>query len=346
MGKYALHRVFQMFPLLVLVSVLAFSLLKSMPGDPLDRMLEDNPDFTYEDYVRLRAIYGLDDPFYVAYFKWASQVVQGNLGYSRQYKIPVLQLVGPRLQNTLVLTTLAFVIAITAALTLGIISAVKQYSVVDYASMALTFVGSSLPGFWLGLMLIILFSVQLHWLPPGGIMSSDVGPSFWERGLDRGKYLIMPVFITAFEEMTSWARYTRNTLLDVLQLDRVNHGFRAYTSKKVMDKVVKKNLTLCLCPTSNLSVKFIKDMDHMKEVIQTLLGPVDNGNRTSLRFSPMNRIFAPPTQKQIRDAQASAVPDVSSNAPSMVLAADNPSPATARAGSAASASVYWRAACA
>src|SRR5947199_6287527 len=100
-----------MIPLLVLVSVLVFSLLTSMPGDPLDRMLEDNPDFTYEDYVRLRAIYGLDDPFYVAYFKWASQVVQGNLGYSRQYKIPVQNLVLPRLMNTMILTVLAFVVA-------------------------------------------------------------------------------------------------------------------------------------------------------------------------------------------------------------------------------------------
>jgi peptide/nickel transport system permease protein len=219
MGKHALHRILQMIPLLVLVSILAFALLKSMPGDPLDRMLEDNPDFTYEDYVRLRAIYGLDDPFYVAYFKWATQVVQGNLGYSRQYKIPVQNLVLPRLQNTMTLTLTAFVFAITAALTLGILSAVKQYSIIDYTSMGLTFIGSSLPGFWLGLMLIILFSVQLHWLPPGGIMSSDVGPTFWERALDRGKYLIMPVFITAFNEMTSWARYTRNTLLEVLQLD-------------------------------------------------------------------------------------------------------------------------------
>ncbi len=219
MGKYALNRIMQMIPLLILVSVLAFSLLKSMPGDPLDRMLEDNPDFTYEDYMRLRAIYGLDDPFYIAYFKWASQIVQGRLGYSRQYKIPVQNLVLPRLQNTMVLTVTAFVFAITAALALGILSAVKQYSIIDYASMGLTFVGSSLPGFWLGLMLIILFSVQLRWLPPGGIMSSDVGPEWWERALDRGKYLIMPVFITAFDEMTSWARYTRNTLLDVLQLD-------------------------------------------------------------------------------------------------------------------------------
>jgi peptide/nickel transport system permease protein len=214
-----IHRIVQMIPILVLLSVLVFSLLTSMPGDPLDRMLEDNPDFTFEDYMRLRQIYGLDDPVYIRYFKWASQVVQGQLGYSRQYKIPVQNLVLPRLQNTLILSITALILALSVALALGIISAVKQYSVIDYASMGFAFFGFSVPGFWLGLMLIVLFSVNLHWLPPGGIMSSDVQPGFWNQLLDRGKYLIMPVFVTAFSEMASWTRYTRNSLLDVLQLD-------------------------------------------------------------------------------------------------------------------------------
>lgn len=219
MLKYILHRAVQMIPIIVLISVLVFGLLTSMPGDPLDRMLEDNPDFTFEDYQRLRAIYGLDDPVYIRYFKWASQVAQGQLGYSRQYKIPVQNLVLPRLQNTLILSISALILALTFALALGIISAVKQYSVFDYSSMAFAFFGFSVPGFWLGLMLIVLFSVNLHWLPPGGIMSSDVQPGWWNQALDRGKYLIMPVFITAFSEMASWTRYTRNSLLDVLQLD-------------------------------------------------------------------------------------------------------------------------------
>jgi len=217
--KYIIHRVVQMIPILVLISVLVFGLLTSMPGDPLDRMLEDNPDFTFEDYQRLRAIYGLDDPIYIRYFKWASQVVQGQLGYSRQYKIPVQNLVLPRLQNTLILSISSLILALSCALALGIVSAVKQYSTVDYASMAFAFFGFSVPGFWLGLMLIVLFSVNLHWLPPGGIMSSDVQPGFWNQFLDRGKYLIMPVIVTAFSEMASWTRYTRNSLLDVLQLD-------------------------------------------------------------------------------------------------------------------------------
>jgi len=245
--KYILHRIFQMIPLLVLLSVLVFSLLTSMPGDPLDRMLEDNPDFTFEDYMRLRAIYGLDDPVYVRYFKWAGQVVQGNLGYSRQYKIPVQNLVLPRLQNTLILSISALILALSVALTLGIISAVKQYSAIDYGSMAFAFFGFSVPGFWMGLMLIVLFSVNLHWLPPGGIMSSDVQPGFWNTILDRGKYLIMPMFVTALSEMASWTRYTRNSLLDVLQLDYLRTArSKGLTEQAVVIKHALKNSLLPL----------------------------------------------------------------------------------------------------
>jgi peptide/nickel transport system permease protein len=247
MFKYLIHRVFQMIPLLVLISVLVFGLLTSMPGDPLDTMLEDNPDFTFEDYMRLRAIYGLDDPVYIRYFKWSSQVLQGQLGYSRQYKIPVQNLVLPRLQNTMILSVSALIVALTGALLLGIISAVKQYSPIDYASMAFAFVGFSIPGFWLGLMLIVLFSVNLHWLPPGGIMSSDVQPGFWNQLADRGKYLIMPMVVTAFSEMASWTRYTRNSLLDVLQLDYLRTArAKGLNEQSVVMKHALKNSLLPL----------------------------------------------------------------------------------------------------
>jgi peptide/nickel transport system permease protein len=236
-----------MIPILVLISVLVFALLTSMPGDPLDRMLEDNPDFTFEDYMRLRAIYGLDDPVYIRYFKWASQVLQGNLGYSRQYKIPVQNLVLPRLQNTLILSISALILALTGALALGIISAVKQYSPIDYASIFFALFGYSVPGFWLGLMLIVLFSVNLHWLPPGGIMSSDVQPGFWNLLADRAKYLIMPMFVTAFSEMASWTRYTRNSLLDVLQLDYLRTArAKGMAEQSVVVKHALKNSLLPL----------------------------------------------------------------------------------------------------
>jgi peptide/nickel transport system permease protein len=219
MFKYVSHRLLQMAPILLLISILVFALLTSMPGDPLDEMLENNPDISYEQYLELRKYWGLDEPIVIRYAKWAGAFAQGQLGYSRQYRIPVQNLVLPRLQNTLILSVTALVLALSVALLLGIVSAVKQYSALDYSAMAFAFFGFSVPGFWLGLMLIVLFSVHLHWLPPGGIMSSDVGPSFWDQALDRAKYLIMTVIVTSFTEMASWTRYTRNSLLDVLQLD-------------------------------------------------------------------------------------------------------------------------------
>ena len=247
MLRYAVNRIVAMVPILVLVSVLVFALLTSMPGDPLDQMLQNNPDFTYEDYMRLRAIYGLDDPIYVRYFKWASQVVQGNLGYSRQYKIPVQNLVGPRLQNTLILSLLSLAFALSMALIIGIISAVKQYSAFDYGSMAFAFFGFSVPNFWMALMLIVLFSVNLHWLPPGGIQSSDVAPGLWNAITDRAKYLIMPVVITALAEMASWTRYTRNSLIDVLQLDYLRTArAKGMTEQAVVIKHALKNSLLPL----------------------------------------------------------------------------------------------------
>ncbi len=159
------------------------------------------------------------------YFGWASQVVQGQLGYSRQYKIPVQNLVLPRLQNTLILSVPALVIALSVALLLGIVSAVKQYSLIDYSSMGFAFFGFSVPGFWLGLMLIVLFSVNLRWLPPGGIMSSEVGPGLWAQVTDRAKYLVAPVIVTAFTEMAAWTRYTRNRRRP-LRRDRSTHPVR------------------------------------------------------------------------------------------------------------------------
>ncbi len=247
MFKYIVHRLVQMLPILLLISVLVFALLTSMPGDPLETMLTDNPDISYEQYVELRKLYGLDDPIYVRYFRWASQVLQGQLGYSRQYKIPVQNLVLPRLQNTLILSMSALALALSVALLLGIISAVKQYSAIDYWSMAFAFFGFSVPGFWLGLMLIVLFSVNLHWLPPGGIMSTDVGPTVWDQLLDRAKYLVMPVIVTAFTEMASWTRYTRNSLLDVLQLDYLRTArAKGLAERSVVLKHALKNSLLPL----------------------------------------------------------------------------------------------------
>jgi peptide/nickel transport system permease protein len=219
MSFYIFRRLIQLVPLLFFVSALIFFLLYSMPGDPLYRMLEGIPNLRPEDYERLRKLYGFDDPFYIQYWKWLWQLLQLNPGYSREYGQPVIDIIIPALKNTLVLTITAVVIGKLIAIALGIFSAVRQYSIGDYLLTALTFVAYSVPAFWLGLMMIILFSVKLGWLPTSGIVNPDLTPGTWEATIDWMKHLILPVSVLAISEIIQVQRFMRSSLLEVLRQD-------------------------------------------------------------------------------------------------------------------------------
>ena len=190
-----------------------------MPGDPLYRMLQDIPNLRPEDYERLRKLYGFDDPFYVQYWKWLWQLIQLNPGYSREYGQPVFDIVWPALKNTLVLTVSAVVLGKLLAILLGIFSAVRQYSIGDYLLTGITFIAYSVPAFWLGLMLIIAFSVKLGWLPTSGIVNADLPPGSWEATLDWLKHLILPVAVLAISEIIQVQRFMRSSMLEVLRQD-------------------------------------------------------------------------------------------------------------------------------
>jgi len=216
---YVLRRLLQTVPLLLVISVLIFTLLYLMPGDPLYRMLEGIPNLRPEDYERLRKLYGFDDPIYVQYGKWLWQLLQLNPGYSREYGQPVFNIILPALKNTLVLTIAAVVLGKFIAIALGIFSAVRQYSIGDYILTATTFVAYSVPAFWLGLMLIILFSVKLGWLPTSGIVNSELEPGSWAATVDWLKHLILPVAVLAISEIIQVQRFMRSSLLEVLRQD-------------------------------------------------------------------------------------------------------------------------------
>lgn len=216
---YVLRRLLQTIPLLLVISALIFTLLYLMPGDPLYRMLEGIPNLRPEDYDRLRKLYGFDDPIYVQYGKWLWQLLQLNPGYSREYGQPVFDIILPALKNTLVLTIAAVVLGKLIAITLGIFSAVRQYSIGDYVLTATTFVAYSVPAFWLGLMLIILFSVKLGWLPTSGIANSELEPGSWAATADWLKHLILPVAVLAISEIIQVQRFMRASLLEVLRQD-------------------------------------------------------------------------------------------------------------------------------
>jgi peptide/nickel transport system permease protein len=205
-----------------------------MPGDPLYRMLEDVPNLRPQDYERLRKLYGLDDPVYIQYWKWLWQLIQLNPGYSREYGQPVVDIILPALKNTLVLTITAVVIGKVVAILLGIFSAVRQYSIGDYILTAITFISYSVPAFWLGLMLIIVFSVKLGWLPTSGMVSSDLASGSWEAMVDWIKHLILPVSVLAISEIIQVQRFMRSSLLEVLRQDYLTTARAKGLSERVV----------------------------------------------------------------------------------------------------------------
>jgi peptide/nickel transport system permease protein len=216
---YVLRRLLQTVPLLLIISALIFTLLYLMPGDPLYRMLEGIPNLRPQDYDRLRKLYGFDDPLYLQYGKWLWQLLQLNPGYSREYGQPAFDIILPALKNTMILTLSAVVIGKTLAILLGVFSAVRQYSIGDYILTGITFISYSVPAFWLGLMLMIAFSVKLAWLPTSGIVNADLPPGSWEATVDWIKHLILPVTVLALSEIIQVQRFMRSSLLEVLRQD-------------------------------------------------------------------------------------------------------------------------------
>lgn len=194
-----------------------------MPGDPVDMMISSNPKITSEDISRLRSLYGLDQPAYVRYYHWMTQILSGDLGYSRTYRIPVSELLGPRLINTFFLSFSSLILALLISLPLGMWSALKAGSKVDYIVNLFSFAGISVPSFWLGIVLIIAFAVKLPLLPAGGTFTIGIenDGNFAEIFLDRLKYLILPIASLCFLQIGRFVRFTRSAMLEALRNDYI-----------------------------------------------------------------------------------------------------------------------------
>lgn len=219
-----------MIPLVIGLSVIVFLLLVAAPGDPVDLLVVGNPNLKPENIARLKHHYGLDQPLHIRYFKWARAALQGDLGYSRTYKEPVLGLMWWRIGNSLWLQIPAFFLALGVAVPVGIYSALRQYSGADYAATLFTFFGVSIPAFWFGIMMIYIFAVWHPWtalpfldwlkLPAGGFSTPGV-PEGLPRYLDRIRYMILPTVVLSLLFMASYTRYTRSSMLEVVRQDYV-----------------------------------------------------------------------------------------------------------------------------
>lgn len=228
-----------MVPILFGISVVVFALLAAAPGDQVDLLLSGIPNITPDDVTRLKHVYGLDQPVHVRYVKWLERAAHGDFGWSRTYREPVSTLILDRLGNTVMLAAGALLIALAVAVPVGMYSAFHQYSLADYGATLFTFFGVSVPVFWFGIMLIYLFGVTWHVLPPGGINSPGVAAGL-PMLVDRLKYLPLPTLALGLVFMASFTRYTRSSMLEVIRQDFI----RTARAKGLPQRVVVRRHAL------------------------------------------------------------------------------------------------------
>src|ERR671918_3121654 len=220
MLRYFAHRLTEAAIVLLLMSFCIYGLLGLMPGDPIDLMLSGDPNITSEDIARLKQVYGLDRPLLERYGHWLADALRGEFGYSRLHARPTVEVLLPRLGNTCLLMGISLVLAFALALPAGVIAALKPRSWYDYTLNLFAFAGISVPSFWLALLLILLFAVELGWLPAGGVATVGAGGPG-----DRLVHLVLPVLTLAVLTAGSLIRFTRAAMLEALRQDYIRTAY-------------------------------------------------------------------------------------------------------------------------
>jgi peptide/nickel transport system permease protein len=218
MLHYFLRRLLISVPVLLGISIVLFSILALAPGDPFGE-LALNPNIPAEVRFNLRQQFGLDDPVVVRYFRWLTSMLHGDWGYSFVSRLPVQELIFQRLLTTLFVLGSAYVLALLIALPVGILSAVKPYSVFDQLATTFAFIGYSLPPFFTGLLFILVFSIYLDWLP--FIYSSTIEAAGMDWVLEHLRQGAMPITILGLFEAASLTRFVRSAMLEVINQDYV-----------------------------------------------------------------------------------------------------------------------------
>ena len=219
MARYILKRLLFFIPVLFVISVLNFALYSAAPGDPVtvmySHLLVEGGDqvLTQETLANIRARLGLDQPWPVRYAVWIGNVLQGDLGRSMISQRPVADVILRSLGPTLQLNLVAISIGVFAGVLLGVMQGLRQYSVIDYILSLLSYLYISLPGFFLALLLIYIFSLQLGWLPSAGYETVGVPPTFQ----DRLRHMVLPVATLALGTAPGLMRYTRTAVLEVIR---------------------------------------------------------------------------------------------------------------------------------
>jgi peptide/nickel transport system permease protein len=230
-GKYILRRLVVAIPTLLAITFVVFAILSLAPTDPLSQFGAD-PRVPPDVRANIRAALGLDDPWPVRYVKWLTSLFRGDFGVSFMSHSSVSDLILQRLPNTLAVVGVAYLVGVLIGVPAGMLSAIKRYSSFDYAATFLAFMGFSLPTFFVGIMLIIVFSIQLHWLP--FIYDSTLRVTDLATLGDQLRQSIMPITVLSLANAALIVRYTRNEMIEQLPLDYV----RTARSKGLRERLV------------------------------------------------------------------------------------------------------------
>ena len=237
--QYIIRRVLIALPSLLGISIVLFTVLAMAPGDPFGE-LATNPNIPPEVRLALRAKFGLDDPILSRYLHWLFAMLQGDWGFSFVSRMNVDTLILQRLPTTLIVIGSSQLLAILVALPVGVLAATRPYSLFDQIANTLAFIGFSLPTFFTGLLLILVFSVQLDWLP--FVYRADISATGWQFYWEHIKQSIMPVTVLGLFQGASLVRYVRSSVLDVIRLDYVTTArSKGIGERKVITKHVVRN---------------------------------------------------------------------------------------------------------
>ena len=255
---YALRRLILAVPLLIGITLISFFVIHLAPGEPTD-LASTDPSIQSDREVRerLTQMYGLDKPIHVQYWNWLTRLVRLDFGRSFSPDArPVLQKIGERLPITLLLNIIEMLIIVALAIPIGVFSATRQYSKFDKITTIFVFVGFATPDFWLALMLMILFGVQLGWLPISGLRSPTWEYlSFWQQQWDFVGHLILPIAVATFGGLAGFSRYMRQSMLEVVRQDYIQSArAKGLAEPVVIGKHALRNALLPIVTVLGLSL--------------------------------------------------------------------------------------------
>ncbi|PYN80491.1 MAG: diguanylate cyclase [Candidatus Rokuibacteriota bacterium] len=255
---YALRRLVLAIPLLIGITFVSFLVIHLAPGEPVENQMgETSTQSDRELRERLKEIYGLDKPLHVQYWSWLTRLVRLDFGRSFSPDArPVLQKIGERLPVTLLLNIVEMMVIVVLAIPIGVLSATRQYSRFDKVTTIFVFVGFATPDFWLALMLMILFGVQLGWLPISGLRSPTWEYlSFWQQQWDFVAHLALPILVATFGGLAGFSRYMRQSMLEVIRQDYIQSArAKGLPERMVIAKHALRNALLPIVTVLGLSL--------------------------------------------------------------------------------------------